>query len=337
MPGASSVRPKIDVHTHFALVAESRAILEEHGLARHGGNFSGVEAKASAEVNRRQMEAITPRLTNLQEKIREMDRMGIDIAVISPPPYFFFYWTPPAVGLELARMHNDRCAQYCRASPRFLGMATLPLQDVSCALGELRRAQDDLGLRGIAIGSNIAGQGLDDPTLDPFWAEAASRKMPVFVHPVSVAGADRMQPYYLTNLLGNPMDTTIAAARLIYGGVLTRHPDLRIVLAHCGGAFPFLRGRIEAGWKLRPECRHLPVPPRETYAEQIYLDCIAHDPLALDYAVRAFGANRVVIGSDMPFDIGEEDIVRQVEALSVCASDLAAILAGNATRLFGIA
>lgn len=160
--------------------------------------------------------------------------------------------------------------------------------------------------------------------------------MPVLIHPVNVAGADRMQPYYLTNLIGNPVDTTIAAAELIHGGVLSRHPALRVVLAHCGGAFPFLRGRIEAGWKIRPECQHLPMPPRDIYAEQIYLDSIAHERQALRFAVETFGADRIVVGSDMPFDIGETAPVSEIQLLGIADRDQCAILSGNAQRLFGV-
>jgi aminocarboxymuconate-semialdehyde decarboxylase len=147
----------IDVHTHFALPDEPRAVLGRHGLTKNAGNFSGVEAPASAEVNRRQMAQIQPRMTDIAEKLKEMDGMDVDIAVISPPPYLFFYWTPAAVGLELAGLHNNRCAEYCRTSDRFIVMATVPLQDPAVAVEELARAQDALGLRGVAIGSNVAG------------------------------------------------------------------------------------------------------------------------------------------------------------------------------------
>jgi aminocarboxymuconate-semialdehyde decarboxylase len=192
-----------------------------------------------------------------------------------------------------------------------------------------------LDLRGAQIGSNIAGKNLDDPALEPVWATAAELGAFILVHPINVAGMDRLSSYYLNNLIGNPLDTTIAAACLVFGGVLERHPTLKICLAHGGGFVPYQAGRFEHGWHVRTEPKKkLKKPPTESL-DRFYFDTIVHSKAVLEFLVGRAGAGRVMLGSDYPFDMGMPDGVRQVRGLSIPVADQAVILGGGAQALLG--
>jgi aminocarboxymuconate-semialdehyde decarboxylase len=192
-----------------------------------------------------------------------------------------------------------------------------------------------LGLRGMQIGSNIAGKNLDDPELEPVWATAAELDAFILLHPINVAGMDRLGSYYLNNLIGNPLDTTIAAACLVFSGVLERYPSLKICLSHGGGFVPYQAGRFVHGWQVRTEPKKkLPKPPTDSL-NRFYFDTIVHSTDVLEFLVGEAGADRVLLGSDYPFDMGMPDGVLQVRGLSVPASDQAAILGGRARALLG--
>jgi aminocarboxymuconate-semialdehyde decarboxylase len=225
-------------------------------------------------------------------------------------------------------------AKLAKARPdRFLGIATLPMQAPKLAADELRHAMDVLGLRGAQIGSNIAGKNLDDPELEPVWATAAELDAFILVHPINVAGMDRLGSYYLNNLIGNPLDTTIAAACLVFSGVLERHPTLKFCLAHGGGFVPYQAGRFLHGWHVRTEPKkNLPKPPTESL-DRFYFDTIVHSKEVLEFLVGNAGADRVLLGSDYPFDMGMPDGVLQVRGLSIPAAEQTAILGGRAQAL----
>jgi aminocarboxymuconate-semialdehyde decarboxylase len=194
-----------------------------------------------------------------------------------------------------------------------------------------------LGLRGMQIGSNVAGRNLDDPELEPVWATAAELGAFILLHPINVAGADRLSSYYLGNLIGNPLDTTIAAACLVFSGVLERHPSLKICLAHGGGFVPYQAGRFVHGWHVRTEPkRSLPKPPTESLA-RFYFDTIVHSKDVLEFLVGNAGAGRVLLGSDYPFDMGMPEGVRQVRGASIPAAEQSAVLGGRARALLAAA
>ena len=194
-----------------------------------------------------------------------------------------------------------------------------------------------LGLRGAQIGSNVAGKNLDDPELEPVWATAAELDAFILLHPINVAGVDRLSSYYLNNLIGNPLDTTIAAACLVFSGVLERHPSLKICLAHGGGFVPYQAGRFLHGWHVRTEPKSkLPKPPTESLG-RFYFDTIVHSKDVLEFLVGNAGVDRVLLGSDYPFDMGMPDGVLQVRGLSIPAGDQASILGGRAKALLGAA
>src|SRR5512133_1318630 len=271
---------------------------------------------------------------DLERRLQDMAAAKVDVQVLSVCPQTFLYAQPPALAAAFARIQNEQLAKLVKAHPdRFLAIATLPMQAPKLAADELRHAMRVLGLRGMQIGSNVAGKNLDDPELEPVWATAAELDAFILLHPINVAGADRLSSYYLTNLIGNPLDTTIAAACLVFSGVLERYPALKICLAHGGGFVPYQAGRFLHGWHVREEPKSkLPKPPTESL-KRFYFDTIVHSKEALAFLVGNAGAQRVLLGSDYPFDMGVPEGVSQVRSLSVPANDQSAILGARARAL----
>jgi aminocarboxymuconate-semialdehyde decarboxylase len=235
-----------------------------------------------------------------------------------------------------AAIQNDQIAKLLKENPRrFMGIATLPMQAPEKAADELKRAMTKLGLRGTMFASNIMGKNLDHPSFEPVWAMAEELGAFVFIHPNNVAGADRMTSYYLNNLIGNPLDTTIGAACLFFGGVLDRYPKLTVVLAHGGGFTPYQAARWEHGWHVRPEPKKNIAKQPVDIAKRFYYDTILHSVPVLEFMIQHVGADRVMLGSDYPYDMGMMDCVNQVRALKISDGDKAAILSTRAQGLLG--
>jgi aminocarboxymuconate-semialdehyde decarboxylase len=273
---------------------------------------------------------------DIEHRFRDMDADEVDEQVLSATPQTYYYDQDASLAAATAAIQNDQIAKLVKAHPdRFRGIATLPMQAPEKAADELRRAVRTLGLRGAMIGSNVKGKNLDDPALEPLWAAAAELGVMLLVHPVTVAGADRLRSYYLANLIGNPLDTTIAAACLVFGGVLERHPKLNVLLVHGGGFVPYQAGRWAHGWKVRPEPQVNVKRSPEPWIDRFYYDTILHAQPQLEFLVGSVGAPRVMLGSDYPYDMGTGECVRQVKALSIRDADKAAVLNGNAMKLFG--
>ena len=275
---------------------------------------------------------ITPHYHDLEVRLKTMDARGIAVHALSLMPPMV-YWADGALGLRLARIVNDGMAEASRAHPdRFVFLATLPMQDPEAAIKEVDRAVTELGCRGIYLGTNVRGKELTDPSFVPVFERIHELKMPIFLHPLNVIGAQRLTNYYLHNLLGNPFDTAVAAANIIFSGLLDRFPKLEICLPHAGGAFPYLIGRLNHGWKVRQECKTLKKPP-SSYLRRFTYDTISHAPESLDYLIRLVGADRVMMGSDYCFDMGYDRPVKVVTGLKLNRSDKEKILTGNAARL----
>ena len=272
---------------------------------------------------------------DLERRFKDMDAAEVDMQVVSNTPQTFLYNQDAALTAATARLQNEQIAKLVAAHPaRFLGIATLPMQAPELAVAELARAMAQ-GLRGAHIGSNINGRNLDDPALEPVWAKAAELGAFILIHPVGVAGAERLKSYYLANLIGNPVDTTIAAASLVFGGVLERHPNLKICLSHGGGFVPYQGGRWAHGWQVRGEPKiNLKASP-EASLRRFYYDTILHAAAPLEFLVRAAGPSHVLLGSDYPFDMGTLECARQVKALAIPQADRATILGGAAAGLLG--
>ena len=272
---------------------------------------------------------------DVARRFADMAAAEVDMHLLSVSPQTWLYDQEAAVGAAAAVIQNDEIARLTREHPdRFAGIATLPMRAPKKAAGELRRAMTELGLHGAMIGSNIAGKNLDDPSFEPLWAAAAELGAFMVVHPGNVAGADRLRSYYLGNLVGNPIDTTIAAACLIFGGILARHPKLNFVMVHGGGFIPYQGGRWVHGWAVRPEPKvHLDHSP-EKYLGRFLYDTILHSKTSLEFLIASVGADRVFLGSDYPYDMGMMDCVRQVRGLAITPADRDTILGGHAAAIF---
>jgi aminocarboxymuconate-semialdehyde decarboxylase len=238
-------------------------------------------------------------------RIEEMDTAGIGVQVLSTVPVMFSYWTKPDDGLEIAKFLNDHIADIATEFPlRFVGLGTVPLQDVSLAVKELERCKE-IGLKGVQIGTNVNQLNLSEPQFLDFFAACVEQDMAVFVHPWEMMGEADMQKYWLPWLVGMPAEASRAICSLIFSGVLEKLPDLRICFAHGGGAFPATIGRIEHGFNVRPDLfPDNPHGPRK-YLEKLYFDSLVHEPAVLDYLVDLVGADRVMLGTDYPFPLGE--------------------------------
>jgi aminocarboxymuconate-semialdehyde decarboxylase len=273
---------------------------------------------------------------NLERRLADMDAAEVDVQVLSNTPQTFLYDLDASLNATLAALQNDQIARTVKAQPdRFFGIATLPMQAPEQAAAELRRAMTTLGLRGAQIGSNVCGRNLDDPALEPVWAVANELSALMMVHPTQVAGIDRLRSYYLNNLIGNPLDSTIAAASLVFGGVIARYPKIKFFFVHGGGFVPYQFGRFVHGWKVRPEPHvHLEESP-EAALGTLWFDTILHAREPLEYLVKTAGASRVVLGSDYPYDMGTGECVRQVRALSVSDDDKDMILRRGPLALLG--
>jgi aminocarboxymuconate-semialdehyde decarboxylase len=272
----------------------------------------------------------------LERRFADMKASEVDMQVLSATPQTYFYEQEPAAAAACAAIQNDQIAKLVKAHPdKFMGIATLPMQAGELAAKELTRAMRTLGLRGAMIGSNAMGTNLDHPSYEPLWAAAAETGAFMLIHPANVAGADRLKSYYLNNLIGNPLDTTIAAACLVFGGVMERHPKLKVCLLHGGGFTPYQAGRWVHGWNVRPEPKVNVKQSPQKWIDRFYYDTILHAKPMLEFLVGSVGAGRVLLGSDYPYDMGTFECARQVKALSINDADKAKVLEGNAVALFG--
>jgi len=272
---------------------------------------------------------------DIETRLSDMDRTGVDVQVLSATPQTYYYDQDAAAGVTLSALQNEQIAKHVKDHPdRFMGIATLPMQAPEKAAAELKRGITQLGLRGAMIGSNCEGKNLDDPSFEPFWQMAHDLDAFIFIHPVSVAGANRLKEYYLRNFIGNPLDTTIAAACLVFGGVLEKFPNLNVVLAHGGGFVPYQTGRWIHGWherKPEPQAK-LKKSPKE-FIEKLRYDTILHAEPQLESLIGWVGPQRVLLGSDYPYDMAMMDLVRHVRGLKISEADKAVILGSEAEKL----
>ena len=325
---------RVDLHTH---IVPPRW---EDFAARYGGGkwprlVVEADCRGTLMTGDQFFRAIDDRSWNPARRLEDMARLGIDRQVLSPPPVMFCYWADAKANQAFARMQNEFVASVAGAHPQqFVGMATVPLQDPALAVEELRHARERLGLRAVEIGTCPAGRDFDDPALFGFFEACAALDVAVFVHPaMTLAGGERLTKYYFPLIVGNPLENALAISKLIFGGVLERLPGLRICFAHGGGAFPFTLGRLNHGWHVRPEGpAAIPKEPRE-YARRIWVDTLSHGPRNLKFIVEELGADRVVIGSDYPFDMGFDDPVASLAA-SGLSKDVQAKIADDNARAF---
>ena len=324
----------IDMHNHF-IAPEVIDFLAREGrhyatriVERDGRRFFLIQEKA--------LRPIDGPISNAEARLADMDREGITMQAISCVPFLMYPDVATDLGLAIAQVNNDAMAVLGSSDPEhFVPLASVPMQNPAAAAKELERAAKQ-GLRGVEIPPRVIERQLDDSDFEVFWEAAESLEMAVCIHPFEAAPTGAFARYFLGNLVGNLYDTGLAAALLIYGGVLERHPNLRIVLYHAGGALPSLVGRLDMGYKLVPECRNAIARPPSTYVSQFHFDIIVHNREMLRYLVNTYGASRFVVGSDYPLPAGVSHPVQEVKALGLASEDEEKILGRNARELLSL-
>jgi len=326
----------IDIHSHVA-IPDAAAFVRPHldPATIPLAHFADAGTKA---LSARQEEDIRARITQYDERLADMDAMGIDMQLILPPPNQCCYTVPLDIAVKAARMVNDGLAQYVAKKPdRFVALGTVPLSDGAEAATELERCMTSLRMKGAEILTNVAGRELSEPQYSPFWKRAEELGALVVIHPNGFTDGRRLTRFYFNNVIGNPLETTIALHHLIFDGVLERHPDLKILAVHGGGYLPAYCGRIDHAWGARSDSHsELPQPPT-SYLKKIYLDSVVFTPHQLAHLLRVFGADHIVMGTDYPFDMAEYDPIGHLASVEeLDSTTLAAIAGGNARRLLGI-
>jgi aminocarboxymuconate-semialdehyde decarboxylase len=289
-------------------------------------------------VNRRQLEAIRPKMDLLDVRIADMDRMGVDVQAVAVAVYQYYYWADPELGAKIARIINEEFVTSTAAfDGRFLPLGTVPLQDTGAAVQELRYLANELGMRGIEIGTHVEGEEISSPRLDPFWAEVEALGLVIVVHTQGTTHAQRLADHNFVNIIGHAFEATLATAHLIFDGVVERYPDLKIVVVHGGGYLPAYAGRIDHGWKARDDVREgVPQLPT-TYLRKFYFDTMVFEPGQVEYLVDTYGADHVVLGTDYPYDMGDDDPLALLGASTGLKQEHVDLIAGgNAARLLGL-
>jgi aminocarboxymuconate-semialdehyde decarboxylase len=307
---------KIDIHTH--ILPENWPNLSE----RYGyGGFVQLEhcgpGCSRMVIDGKHFRDVEPNCWDAGVRLAECDAAAVDVQVLSTVPVMFSYWAKPADTADLAKLLNDHLAGLVEAQPRrFVGLGTLPLQDADLSIRELERCVNSIGLAGVQIGTHVNGWNLDDPRLFPVFEAAADLGAAIFVHPWQMLGAERMGLYWMPWLVGMPSETALSICTMIFGGVFERLPNLRVAFAHGGGAFPGIIGRLEHGFNVRPDivATHNERNPRE-YDGRFWVDSLVHDAPMLRYMIDLFGREKIALGSDYPFPLGEDRPGELIESM----------------------
>jgi len=331
-------RLTIDLHCH-AMVPAVEALVAglPQKAAEPEGMLRSMGAASVAHNNASMLPIAGPRMVRLDQRLADMDAMGVDVQVVSPSPTQYYYWAEPALASEIVRLQNEAIAESCAKHPtRLVGLGTVALQHPKLAVEQLTHAVKVLGLKGVEISTSVNGQELDAPALAPFWAQAEALGALVFIHPFGTTLGERTATHYLVNTIGQPLETTLALSHLIFGGVLDQHPDLKIVAAHGGGYLPTYIGRSDHAFKVRPEAAVATTRLPSEHLKRIWFDTVIYDTMALRHLVDRVGATQVVVGTDYPFDMGLYDVHTLVDSTpGLSEAERAAILGGNAAALIG--
>lgn len=326
---------KIDIHTHI-MPEKMPNWVQKFGY----GEFIHLEhrnCKACMMKGDKLFREVEDNCFKASVREEDMNTTEVDIQVLSTIPVLFNYWAKPADGLETSRFFNDHIAETVAEKPnRFIGLGTVPLQDIDLSIREMERCSKELQLPGLEIGSNINGKNLSDPSFFPFYEAAQEMGLALFVHPWEMMGEGQMLRYWLPWLVGMPAETSRAICSMIFGGVFEKFPRLRVAFAHGGGSFPFTIGRIQHGFDVRPDLVAIdnPVSPRN-YLGKFWVDSLVHDASAMKYIIEVMGENNICLGSDYPFPLGEHVPGKLIEEMEFNAALTEKLLSKNALRWLG--
>ena len=334
--GAPRLANAIDLHCHI-LAPEAEALVagrpEMQAMAQDLVRFNG---EASQRHNMAMAPSYAPRLLDIPTRLADMDALGVAIQALSPSPTQYHYWADAALAYELVRVQNERLETICGSNPsRFVAFAAVALQHPELAATQLRAAMAK-GFKGAEISTRVLDRDLSHPSFEPFWAAAVETGAVIFIHPLGTSLGERLNEHYLVNVIGQPLETTIALSKLIFSGVLDRHPGLKIVAAHGGGYLPQYFGRSDHAYAVRPESKGCSQRP-SSYLSKIWFDTVVHDPTILQNLIAVAGVSQVVVGTDYPFDMGEYRLADLLDALpDLSVSDREAIVFRNAQQLLGL-
>ena len=328
----------IDVHAHAMFPEVERLTASRPERSGEGEFRLRTMGAASVAYNSTVMiPSCKPSFENLDLRLAQMDAMGVDVQIVSPSPNQYHYWAPEDLAEELVRIQNEGMAELCdRAPQRLVPFGAIAMQHATLAIEQMRHMVRNLGFKGFEISSSITGSDLSDPRFTPIWAEAEALGALIFIHPLGCSLDARLAPAYLSNSIGQPVEHAVAIGHLIFGGVLDRHPGLKIVAGHGGGYLPVHMGRCDHAWEQRSDahtCAHKP----SSYLKRLHFDSLVFDRRDLVTLIERVGASQVVLGTDYPFDMGHYDIhglLAQIPELTL--QDREAILGGNIARLIGL-
>ncbi|WP_329126344.1 amidohydrolase family protein [Streptomyces sp. NBC_01465] len=325
--------PTVDVHAHV-LLPEVEALVDGlPGLAEAKGLDARRNGPAALKVNGPMIGERIPRLTDPAVRLAAMDAAGVDVQLVSPSPSHYHYWADEETAEKVYRLANEATAAHCSAAPdRLRGLGLVPLQHPQQAVRAIDHALEH-GLSGVEISSHAPGRELSDPAYEPFWSRAEETGALVFLHPFGCTLDERLDQWYLSNSVGQPTENAVALSHLIFSGVLDRHPDLKIIAAHGGGYLPTHIGRADHAWAARSDAGAGCTQPPSSYLKHLYFDSLVHDPHVLRELVRVAGADRVLLGSDFPFDMGTDDPLGALRSAHLPAADFDAIRGGTAAAL----
>ncbi|MER6355961.1 amidohydrolase family protein [Streptomyces sp. NPDC001634] len=327
--------PTIDVHAHVLLPEVDALVADLPGLAEARALDARRNGPAALAVSGPMVRERVPRMTDIAVRLAAMDAQGVDVQLVSPSPSHYHYWADEETAEKVYRLANEATAAHCSAAPgRLRGLGLVPLQHPGQAVRALEHALDQ-GLLGVEFSSHAPGRELSDAAYEPFWSRAEQTGALLFLHPFGCTLDERLDQWYLSNTVGQPTENAVALSHLIFSGVLDRHPGLKLLAAHGGGYLPTHIGRSDHAWRARPDAHSCSQEPSR-YLKQLYFDSLVHDPHVLRELLRAAGPDRVLLGSDFPFDMGTDDPLGALRAAGLPDTDFHAVRGANAAALLNL-
>ena len=326
----------IDIHCHIQ-VPEADRMLQE--LAPDDTGRKMVDTNPiTARINSELQEAILPRLTDPEIRLKDMDAQGIDMQAISTSPFHYNYGYDAEFARDTSRVVNDRIAEVVATHPdRFVGLGTLPLQNPEMSMTELNRCIDELGFKGIEISTNVNGKDLTRAGIEKVFATCEEKDVMIFIHPIGTSFVERMDDHYFRNTIGHPLESALAVGHLVFDGYLEKYPGLKICIAHGGGYIPSYSGRFDHPHHLRDDCRQVISKPPSEYIKKLYFDSVVFTEHQLRYLIETWGPDHIVMGTDYPYDMAEPDPVGHLNSVKGLSEDDKALVMGkNAAHLLGI-